>query len=155
MSTAPVPAAARAVAASVAAGIRLAGSISPTLGGRLAFPLFMRVGPRTRVAPADRATRESARRGTVRIPGLRRAGIDVVAYEWGRGDETVVIAHGWQSRASVFATLVRELRSEGFHVVAFDAPANGDSPGRGTYLIDHLDTITALQQRHGRFHGVV
>ena len=113
------------------------------------------MGPRTPVARGDRATHESARRGTVRIPGLRRTGLDVVTYEWGRGDETVVLAHGWQSRASVFATLVRELRSEGFHVVAFDAPANGDSPGRGTYLVDHLDTIAALQQRHGRFHGIV
>ena len=158
MPTASVPTAgqaARAAAASVSAGIRLAGSVSPVLGGRLAFPLFMRVGPRTPVARGDRATHESARRGTVRIPGLRRTGLDVVTYEWGRGDETVVLAHGWQSRASVFATLVRELRSEGFHVVAFDAPANGDSPGRGTYLVDHLDTIAALQQRHGRFHGIV
>ena len=139
----------------IATGIRTAGAVSPALAGRLAFPLFMRVGRRTPVAPADRATHDAARRGTVRIPGLRRTGVDVVTYEWGSGADTVVLAHGWQSRASVFAPLVRELRSEGFRVIAFDAPANGDSPGRGTYLVDHLDIIAELQQRHGAFHAIV
>lgn len=142
-------------ASAIATGIRAAGAVSPALAGRLAFPLFMRVGPRTPVAPADRATHHAARRGTVRIPGLRRTGVDVVTYEWGSGADTVVLAHGWQSRASVFAPLVRELRSEGLRVVAFDAPANGDSPGRGTYLVDHLDVITELQHRHGAFHAIV
>lgn len=139
----------------IAAGVRLTGSVSPRAGGALAFPLFMRVGPRTPVAPSDRATHDSARRSTVRIPGLRRRGVDVVSYEWGTGDETVLLAHGWQSRASVFSPLIRELRGEGFRVVAFDAPANGDSPGRGTYLVDHLDTMERLQGRYGRFHAVV
>ncbi|MFF2272728.1 alpha/beta fold hydrolase [Agromyces sp. NPDC058136] len=139
----------------IAAGVRLTGSISPRAGGALAYPLFMRVGPRTPVAPADRATHDSARLGTVRIPGLHRRGVDVVTYEWGTGDDVVLLAHGWQSRASVFAPLIRELRSEGFRIVAFDGPANGDSPGRGTYLIDHLDAMERLQQRHGRFHAVV
>ncbi|SFR66778.1 Alpha/beta hydrolase family protein [Agromyces sp. CF514] len=139
----------------VAGGIRLASSISPELGARLALPLFMHVGRRARVASADLATHDEARRGSVRIPGIRRSGVDVVTYEWGGGPDTVVLAHGWQSRASVFASLVRELRSEGFRVVAFDAPANGDSPGRGTYLVDHLDILAALQQRHGRFHALV
>jgi pimeloyl-ACP methyl ester carboxylesterase len=139
----------------IATGIRTVGAVSPTLAGRLAFPLFMRVGRRTLVAREDRATHDVARRGTVRIPGLRRQGVDVVTYEWGSGADTVVLAHGWQSRASVFAPLVRELRSEGFRVIAFDAPANGDSPGRGTYLVDHLDIIAELQHHHGAFHAIV
>ncbi|MET4159010.1 alpha/beta hydrolase [Agromyces sp. PvR057] len=139
----------------VAGGIRLASSLSPELGARLALPLFTRVGPRVAVSPADAATHLEARRGSVRIPGIRGSGVDVVTYEWGGGPDTIVLAHGWQSRASVFATLVRELRSEGFRVVAFDAPANGASAGRGTYLVDHLDVFAALQQRLGRFHAVI
>lgn len=115
----------------------------------------MRVGRRVPVSPADAATHLEARRGSVRIPGIRRSGVDVVTYEWGGGPDTIVLAHGWQSRASVFAALVRELRSEGFRVVAFDAPANGDSAGRGTYLVDHLDVLAELQQRLGRFHAVI
>ena len=34
----------------------------------------------------------------------------VATYEWGSGSRTVLLVHGWQSRASAFAPLVRELR---------------------------------------------
>jgi pimeloyl-ACP methyl ester carboxylesterase len=50
---------------------------------------------------------------------------------------------------------VRELVAEGYRVVAFDAPAHGDSPGRHTYLIDWVDGLRALQWRYGRFHAVI
>ncbi|WP_157006589.1 alpha/beta fold hydrolase [Agromyces laixinhei] len=142
-------------ASAIATGVRAASRVSPELGAALALPLFMRVGRPAPVAPTDLATHRSARRGTVRIPGIRGTGVDVVTYEWGAGARSVLLAHGWQSRASVFSPLVRELRSEGFRVLAFDAPANGDSPGRGTYLLDHLDIIAELTRREGPWHGVV
>ncbi|GAA1827417.1 alpha/beta hydrolase family protein [Agromyces salentinus] len=148
-------AAGTATLGAVAGGIRVLAKASPEFGARAALPLFMRVGPRVPVATGDLGTHRAARRGTVRIPGIRRTGVDVVTYEWGTGGDVIVLAHGWQSRASIFSTLVRELRSAGFRVVAFDAPANGESAGRGTYLVDHLDILAALQQRHGRFHAVV
>ncbi|MFF2372165.1 alpha/beta fold hydrolase [Agromyces sp. NPDC058110] len=139
----------------MAGGVRLASAISPAFGSRFAVPMFQHLGAPVRVAAADAATHAEARRGTVRIPGIRRRGVDVVTYEWGGGPETVVLAHGWQSRASVFAPLVRELRAEGFRIVAFDAPGNGDSPKQRTYIVDHLDALRELQLRHGRFHAVV
>lgn len=67
----------------------------------------------------------------------------------------VVLAHGWNGRASQFATLVRELVADGWRVVAFDAPAHGETPGRGTYLIDWTDVLAELQRSHGRIHAVV
>lgn len=78
-----------------------------------------------------------------------------MTYEWGRGPRTVLVAHGWNGRASQFATLVRELVAEGCRVVSFDAPAHGESGGRGTYLVDWLDVFTALEERHGRFDAIV
>ncbi|MGW9631338.1 alpha/beta hydrolase family protein [Agromyces sp. NPDC055520] len=144
-----------AAASAIATGVRTAARVSPELGAALALPLFMRVGRRTPVAATDLATHRSARRGTVRIPGIRGTGVDVVTYEWGAGERSVLLAHGWQSRASVFGPLVRELRSEGFRVLAFDAPANGDSPGRRTYLVDHLDVIAELTRREGPWHALV
>ncbi|SIO00636.1 alpha/beta hydrolase family protein [Agromyces cerinus] len=142
-------------ASAIATGVRAASRVSPEAGAALALPLFMRVGRRTPVAATDLATHQAARRGTVRIPGIRGTGVDVVTYEWGAGERTVLLAHGWQSRASVFGPLIRELRSEGFRVLAFDAPANGDSPGRGTYLVDHLDVIAELTRLEGPWHALV
>lgn len=142
-------------ASAIATGVRAASRISPELGAAVALPLFRRVGKRAPVVAADLATHRAARRGTVRIPGIRGSGVDVVTYEWGAGERTVLLAHGWQSRASMFAPLIRELRSEGFRVLAFDGPANGDSPGRHTYVVDHLDVIRELSRREGPWHALV
>ncbi|MEF3403160.1 alpha/beta hydrolase family protein [Agromyces sp. CCNWLW203] len=142
-------------ASAIATGIRAASRVSPDLAAAIALPLFRRVGTRAPVVAADLATHRAARRGTVRIPGIRRTGVDVVTYEWGAGERTVLLAHGWQSRASMFAPLVRELTSEGFRVLSFDGPANGDSPGRHTYVVDHLDVIGELTRREGPWHAIV
>lgn len=135
--------------------VRGAGRLSPRGGAALALPLFAHVArPRT-VADADVPTMDRARRSTLRVPGLDRRGVDLAVYEWGRGTDVVLLAHGWNGRASQFATLVRELVSEGWRVVAFDAPAHGETPGRRTYLVDWIDALAELQRSHGRVHAMV
>ena len=79
----------------------------------------------------------------------------VVSYEWGSGSSVVLLVHGWRGRASQFASLIRELRYEGHTIVAFDAPASGDSEGTRTDAADYLDVMRALQSRYGAFSGVV
>jgi len=130
--------------------VTAASALSPELGARAALSAFFATRPRMTVHDRDSATHARARRGTVRVRGL-----DLVTYEWGHGDQTVLIAHGWRGRASQFATLVRDLTYEGFHVVAFDAPAHGDSPGRRTDLRDWVTAIEQLQLVHGRFRMIV
>jgi alpha/beta superfamily hydrolase len=130
--------------------IRAADRLSPEAAARLALPLFMRVGPPLPVRPTDRAVHESAHRRILRVRGR-----DIVTYEWGAGPDTILLVHGWRGRASQFAPIVRELRAEGFRLVAFDAPANGDSRGRRTDVRDWLAAIEALQAREGRFHAVI
>lgn len=137
------------------ATVRTAAAISPQWGAVVAMPMFGHVDRPRRIHPDDEPTMRRARRRTVRIAGLDRRGVDVVTYEWGRGSRTVLVAHGWNGRASQFATLVRELVAEGCRVVSFDAPAHGESGGRGTYLVDWLDVFAALQERHGRFDAVI
>ena len=137
------------------AAVRAAGAVSPRWGGAVALSHFRRVARPRPVTADDGWTMLKASRSSVRIPGIDRRGVDVVTYEWGRGTRIAVLAHGWEGRASQFATLVRELVAEGFRVVAFDAPAHGDSPGRGTYVIDWIDVLDRLQRRHGRFDLVV
>ncbi|MCD5345539.1 alpha/beta fold hydrolase [Agromyces sp. H3Y2-19a] len=133
-----------------AAAIRAADRISPGLAAQVALPLFRRVRPALSVREHDRAVHERAERGRLRVRGR-----DVVAYSWGHGADTVLLVHGWRGRASQFAPIVRELRAEGLRLVAFDAPANGDSAGRHTDIRDYLAAIEALQQRYGRFHLIV
>jgi dienelactone hydrolase len=130
--------------------IRAADRVSPQLTGRVAMPLFRQVLPKLPIRREDRAVHEGAKRGILRVRGR-----DIVTYGWGHGPDTVLLVHGWRGRASQFGPIVRELRAEGFRVVSFDAPANGESAGRHTDIRDYLAAIEALQARHGRFHLIV
>lgn len=130
--------------------VAAASVLSPSLGSRVALTAFFETRPRMRVREIDEPTHERARRGSVRVRDL-----DLETYEWGRGDDTVLLVHGWRGRASQFATLVRELVYEGHHVVAFDAPGHGDSPGRRTDIRDWVAAIEQLQRAHGRFRAII
>lgn len=139
-----------------ARAVRSASAVSPRWGARIALPLFARVAPPRPIDPVDVPTMWRARRSTLRIPGADGRGTDVAVYEWGAaGGEVVVLAHGWDGRTSQFATLVRELIGDGYRVVAFDAPAHGESAARNTYLLDWVHVLLSLQERHGRFAAVV
>ncbi|WP_394553560.1 alpha/beta fold hydrolase [Agromyces sp. MMS24-JH15] len=141
----------------VFASLRTAERVSPGLAARLAEPVFRSTRPPAKVRPGDLATHGTAARSTLRLPahpGDRR-GREAIVYEWtGRG-APVLLAHGWRGRASQFATIVRELRAEGHRVIAFDAPAHGDAPGRRADIRDWLAIIDALHLRNDRFHAII
>lgn len=130
--------------------VRAADRVSPELAGRLAMPLFRQVRPSLPVRPGDHAVHEAAERGTITVRGR-----EIVTYAWGHGARTVLVVHGWRGRASQFGPIVRELRSGGLRVIAFDAPANGDSAGRHTDIRDFIAAIAELQRRHGMFRAIV
>lgn len=61
---------------------------------------------------------------------------------WGKGP-VVWLLHGWESRGSTFIKLIPLLVDKGFQVVAWDAPAHGDSPGKSTNLPDYARCLSA------------
>ncbi|MEV7619422.1 alpha/beta hydrolase [Microbacterium sp. NPDC089321] len=133
-----------------ASGIRLLGAVSPGLTARIALAAFFSTTPRMPVREDDRHTHSQAVRREIEVRGRR-----VTSYEWGRGTRAVLLMHGWNARAAQFATLVRELVSEGYRVVSFDAPANGDSPGRRTDVRDWVAAAHQLSDSEGPFDLIV
>lgn len=93
---------------------------------------------------------DHASRSTIRVRGRR-----VAVYRWGTGPGAVLLLHGWQSRASAFAPLVRELRAAGRTIVAFDAPAHGESSGRRANVLDYAAIVEELARQHGGFEAIV
>ena len=130
-------------------------ALPPKLAATAALPLFMRVGPRRPVLPDEQHTHLAAERSRVPVPGLHGRGGHALVHTWGSGDRPVLLVHGWSGRAAQLAPLVRELRYAGHSVVAFDAPAHGDAPGRGTFILDFIAAMLELERRHGPFHAVV
>lgn len=138
-----------------ALAVRSAGLVSPYLGAAAGLPLFMNTRPRMQARPGDAATMREAQRSRVSVPGLGGRGGEAVAYAWEPGDRPVLLVHGWGGRASQYAPLVRSLREAGIGAVAFDAPAHGESPGQGTFILDFHAVMAELERRHGPFRAAV
>jgi pimeloyl-ACP methyl ester carboxylesterase len=143
-----------------AASLRALARTAPPLAAEVATRLYFRVGPPAAVRPQERAVHEAARRTTIRHRRLATTGrrpVDVAVYAWGEpGAPGVLLVHGWQSRASFFAPLVEDLVAAGLRVVAYDAPAHGDSGGRRRTLVDDVAIIRRLSDAEpAAWEGVV
>ena len=79
-------------------------------------------------------------------------------YRWGSG-KTVLLAHGWGSRASHMAFIGRYLAASGFNVVAFDAPAHSsvDVNGKKTTsnMFEFCRAISAVTKNIGPVYGLI
>jgi pimeloyl-ACP methyl ester carboxylesterase len=137
-----------------------------TMGGlRLTFGTLERVAPGPGAVLAERIWC-TVPRGPVRPPelpgerftvGLR--GRTVVAEAWGAGP-VVYLMHGWGGWRGQFTEFVAPLVAAGHRVIAFDAPAHGDSApgayGRGRGLLpEFVDALAAVVRVGGPAHSVV
>jgi pimeloyl-ACP methyl ester carboxylesterase len=76
-------------------------------------------------------------------------------YEWGSGEQTILLVHGWESRGTALRTFVPNLVERGYRVVAFDGPAHGDSAGKRTNLIHFAGAVRAALRQTGQVHGMI
>ena len=126
------------------------GSVAPGVAARWAESLFC-TPPRHEPRGADEAFLATGRRFTVRSEGQQLA-----VWEWGRArSPTVVLVHGWGSRAGRFSVLAEGLIEAGLHVVAYDGPAHGASTGRLASLPEFARALRAVGEAVGPIHGLV
>lgn len=67
----------------------------------------------------------------------------------------ILIAHGFSSNSYKFDKYVTALRKEGFEVLAFDAPAHGNSDGKKINALIYRDTILAIEEKFGPLYGII
>ena len=125
---------------------RAVGAVAPGVAARWAETLFC-TPPRR--PGGDEVFLASGTRFTLQSQGQRLAG-----WEWGRGP-TVVLVHGWGSRASRFGALGAALLEAGFRVVAYDAPAHGESTGRFASLPEFARALGDMAAMVGPIYGLV
>ena len=123
--------------------------VSPPLAARVAFTLFLRP-LRRRLQQMDAATMAAAR-----VHSLAAGSDQVQVYEWGAGPRSVIILHGWGSRASRFAPLAAALVARGWRVLALDAPAHGLSPGNSASLPQFMQAMDAVAMRLGPVQALI
>lgn len=81
--------------------------------------------------------------------------LQLKGYQWGRGDKTVLLVHGWESHLGHMLPLVQPLVSSGYKVIAFDGPGHGQSPQLLSNMFEFGDAVRAAIEQHGPIHAVV
>lgn len=133
-----------------AAWLALLGSVAPSLAGELACRRWF-APYRFRRPPRERVWLNSAQREYVAC----HEDCTVTLYRWGRKGPRVLLMHGWNGRATQLSAFIEPLLQAGYQVIAFDAPAHGNSPGKRTDLIEIAHALRSVSVRYGPFEGII
>jgi len=125
---------------------RTLGRIAPGQAAVLAEEVFCRP-PRAPIRPSEE---EFLATGTAFELPISTG--TLAAWEWGKGP-TVLLVHGWGSRAGRFRVLAPLLVERGFRVVAYDGPAHGRSPGKRTSLPEYSAALLEVAALLGPLHA--
>lgn len=128
---------------------------------RIGFELFR--APHTRETAAkemrilESATRvEVAHQQILDWPPTMRPEITLTAYVWENAGSSVLLTHGWEFQAGRMGAFVKPLLQAGFRVVAFDAPAHGQSQGEFSTLLDYEEAILNMLRILGvSWHAII
>jgi pimeloyl-ACP methyl ester carboxylesterase len=131
----------------VRAGMRLLSWLAPQRAETLALDLF--ATPRRARPAVSPEAGLPAHRFTIDVAGQRLA-----AWDWGEGP-TVVLTHGWSGHAGQLSGFVAPLVRAGYHVVAFDHPAHGQSEGRQANYLTVAHALTAVVRRVGPVEAII
>lgn len=131
------------------AAFALLTAISEKAAAAAAFRLFTTpIGGRRVLIEGRRLERAEATLAEARRED--RDGIATWIWETGGEASTVILVHGWTSRALYMTGFVGPLREAGFRVVAFDFPGHGESSGN-RLTFDRAGTIAVdLANRFGK-----
>lgn len=80
---------------------------------------------------------------------LKTQDYNLAIYEWGVGNNFVLLCHGWESNAGSLGAMVEPLLQRGYRVIAFDGPAHGKSSGKQASLLKFKDALVSIIQAYG------
>lgn len=132
----------------VRAAFGTVGRVAPGVAARWAETIFC-TPPRHEPRRAEEAFIATGKGFGVTWEGQRLA-----AWEWGRGP-TVLLVHGWGSRAGRLSGFAAALVQAGFRVVLYDAPAHGVSTGRFASLPEFARALRAVGSQVGPVYGLL
>lgn len=130
-------------------GFRCFGHLMPQRAANYAFKLFTTPRVNAKHKTSDTVL-ESAR-----IFEFMCGKYLLKGYEWGTGDRTILLVHGWRSRGTALRYFVPGLLAKGYRIVAFDAPAHGNSPGKQATLPQFSQAIKAAISHVGGVEGII
>lgn len=117
--------------------------ISPKLVAKVA--LFVMTNPQQRKI----RTFEKDILTLAKIDRISFKQFSIATYEWGEGDTSILLVHGWEGRASNFGKIIPLLLKKGYKVKSFDAPSHGNSSRQKVNFFDYIQLVKqVLQKQH-------
>lgn len=131
------------------ASLNLRAVISPDWAARRAFQLFTTPRKRSRQPLPDvfkKATRIS----------FIHQGHVIKGFQWNKGAaKRLMILHGYESSCRKFDHHIAKSIKLGYEVIAFDAPAHGDSEGRSVHALQYADMIRQAIREFGNVDSFI
>lgn len=127
--------------------------VAPAMAGRMAFDLFCTPYPKYKKRKAPAIFHHAKKRTVVLSDNIKIQG-----FEWlpnKPNDETVLIAHGYASFAYKFEHYIAPLLKMGYRVLAFDAPAHGQSEGKHIHVVVYQEAIQKIMEQAGPVHHFI
>ena len=85
-------------------------------------------------------------------------GVSLNGYCWGKG-RTILLVHGWGSRASHLAHLGRLLSKSGFRIIVYDAPAHFSSSGytgkSTSNMFEYCRALSAIAKKDEPLYALI
>ena len=73
--------------------------------------------------------------------------MNIATYRWVGKGKTILLAHGWESNTSRWSYILEDLKSQGYNIVALDAPAHGRSDGKQFNAILYSEFINVVAKK--------
>jgi pimeloyl-ACP methyl ester carboxylesterase len=112
--------------------------IFPDKVGEKAFYVFSKVR-KGKVLPNQKGYLETAKDQVIPLENY-----NIQTYRWPGNKETIVLIHGWESNTWRWHKLIEKLQAADYDIIAFDAPAHGDSSGTHLHVPLYAHVLQAL-----------
>ncbi len=124
------------------------GNLVPSFGTRIAMKLLFTPRKRKIREEFDYLDKQSTIKTIPFNEGFLKMRI------WGSGS-TILLVHGWNANWSHFGKLIPVLLNQGYRVVAYDAPAHGESSGEQTNIVEMSEALLAIRSEFMEIHAII
>lgn len=127
-------------------------TLGPIFPSTMAFLLIKmwKYVPNVKMPTFEQKIADRAKKSTLDFNG-----VPIRIWQWGTSGPLILFVHGYNGRGTQVASLVEPLIASGFRVISYDAPAHGETPGRGSHFYKLSTTLTAVIEQYGPFHGII
>ncbi len=74
--------------------------------------------------------------------------LPIATYHWEGDKQTILLVHGWESNSARWKKKIKHFISEGFNVIALDAPAHGASGSKVFNALLYSEFINVVVTKH-------